>query len=661
MLTINRNSSVFNTFTHLLKYFINKMSHSMLLNVSRIFFVLILILFASGTIIAQKEQSVYRRLQLNENAIKEISFDYALTKGDTVLTNKYETLIFEYSPDSISSVKKLVLNYVNGKIDGDFYLESTRFKTKDDFPSYKDFRVLRSIEGRAIYSSGNFKQGLQQGVWNQYEVDINDRNQDTISSVSIRFDSRGRWHGLIKYSERKFIFTGEFKDNYPNGVWEGQIDGTKFEYTFQDGVLKAIQIGKKKIDLMSESVTEFKEYPIDEVIVPYLSKNKLGNVKEDSISKLIAHHLFQIVTHFTPDNELISHNDKTEAFLKPIIRLPLFPFSSEDKSNLDEVLRINRKLAPRLDTLLIQPDLVLSCHDNNDIAESMAAFKLVQSRLQVLSPYLQVANSEMGKHLNWNSILKELIHKLNLIHQKNFECLNEKQVYNMSQINYDESKSSFENLFTQVSYLDSIFTTYSKQINTQLETVRLGEELDEIQQRFTRTSLEIDSLSEQTHIPNAEYKTIYLNGFRNFHDLLIRRFRESIQENDPEKSSLLLNEIIKLKSLLEQTDVWVSTHQVIRDKYRYLYLDPNTFEERVEFLYEQIYKTYERKLMPFVMNQLSFNFNNIEEFTKAYENIGILQKRILTVLDENPRQLNRKMKSRDSVEKAMEKLQLILN
>jgi len=633
----------------------------MLLNMSKHFLVFIVVVLFYNTLFAQKEQNVFWRKPVGENAIKEVSYNYILVKGDTILNNKYEVLLLDYNPDSVSRVQKLILNYLNGRIEGDFYLESTNFITKNDFPGYSDFKILQSIKGRAIYSSGNYKQGVRNGKWHQYEVDIDDRNQDTISAVSVRFDNRGRWNGTLLYSETKFNFIGDFKENYPNGIWEGKANGIEFEYVFDDGVLHSIHVGNNKLDLIRDaSITEFIEYPIDDLFVSYISKNKLGNEKSDSVSKLVSQHIVQIVSHFTPSKELVSKFHDASGFDQPKIRLPLFPFTGEDSKILSQTLSLYEILAPKIDSILIQPDLVLSCHDDNEIAQSMAVFKLIQLRLAVMSNLLQASKTKIGKHLNWDLLSKEVVRRLNHIYEKKYECLNENYVYTSERIKYDENQSSFENLFSQINYLDSLYRVYSKTIDRQLETVRIGEELDGLQREFTKVSLEIDSLIEEIYIP-TEYRAEYKVGFRNFQDLLITRFKESIVKDDIESTKLLIKEIIQLRFLLEQTSIWVKTHQVIGDKYRYLYLDPNTFEERVELLYEQIFRTYERKLMPFIINQLSFNFNNIDEFTKTFENIDKLQKRMLAVLDENPRKLNRKMKSRDSVEKALEKLELILN
>jgi hypothetical protein len=154
---------------------------------------------------------------------------------------------------------------------------------------------------------------------------------------------------------------------------------------------------------------------------------------------------------------------------------------------------------------------------------------------------------------------------------------------------------------------------------------------------------------------------VYLLGFKNFRGLLLDRFYNAISDDDLGGAKDLISQLKRLSELLEATSDWQRLDTYIGSKYRYMYLDPNTFVEREEFLYDRIYKSYRDKLMPYVFSQLMFDFNTIDEFEKSFENISIVQQRVIGVLDEDPRTLNRKIKPRDNAEKVIEKMDLILN
>ena len=622
-------------------------------------FVAVLCLSQFG-IFAQKTTRTNQYIQLNEDAVQETNFEYFISKKDTLLHNKYETLLFEYHPDSTSFVQKLHLNYVNGKADGDYYLERTSFETSNSFPSYKNFRVLQSIKGKAIYALGNYKQGIRTGVWHLHEVLIDERKLDTISTITIRFDNKGRWHGPIQFKQKDFQCNGTFKEGVIDGNWEGEYQGNKFSYQFEDGFLQAVQVQNETMRIANNQET-YESYSLNQVMVTYIAKNKFGKSKLDTLNKTIASQINQFVTYFAPEEKLIPTHDSNFTFDFPIIHLPTYPFNEETKIKLNNFALQHERIFNKVDSMINQPDLILSCRDNQEIAESMAAFKLVRSRLAVYSPLFETIHSKIVQHLNWEKLSREFITEANLIFEKQYDCLSETRIYKINQQDYNESLTFIENLALQLNYIDSIYSFHHEHIQSELAEARHSEELSKIQQKFAQNSIKIDSLIETVQLANNEYHRTYVQGFKNFNDLLIQRFKEALANEDMDKAQDINKQLKELILLLEQTDKWIKTHEFIGDKYRYMYLDPNTFQERVEFLYEQIYRAYERKLMPFVLNQLSFNFNHVNEFMTAFDNIAILQQRMINLLDENPRALNRKVKSRDNVDKLMEKMNLIFN
>jgi hypothetical protein len=212
-------------------------------------------------------------------------------------------------------------------------------------------------------------------------------------------------------------------------------------------------------------------------------------------------------------------------------------------------------------------------------------------------------------------------------------------------------------MMDHISYLDSLFNENVAVIDEQLVDYQFGERVKNKQRDFTSLLKHLDSLLISTEVSND----VYLLGFKNFRGLLLDRFSNAISDDDLGGAKDLISQLKRLSELLEATSDWQRLDTYIGSKYRYMYLDPNTFVEREEFLYDRIYKSYRDKLMPYVFSQLMFDFNTIDEFEKSFENISIVQQRVIGVLDEDSRTLNRKIKPRDNAEKVIEKMDLILN
>jgi len=611
-------------------------------------------------VFSQRIQRFDMRSKIDGKGKLERVFDYRVRNGDTLVSGAYESALFKFSQDGESNVSRFLLNFSElGVLEGDYYLETTDFSLDDGFPSYRDFKVLQPIEGKAIFANGKFKQGTRNGNWRIFQVEIDDRAIDTVSGAYVGFDANGEWNGAFKYTSksRSESLNGQFKRGMVDGTWIMRMNNETFQVSFEDGVMVNFKTNTFSRDVEYDKEGEFQSYEMTTVFNDYLRQQVASDKHADSIASAFLDIFCNSLAGFIPTKLLLPPNGSTFLFTMPLVRLPLYAVLEND---LKLVAAHNVKVTNRLrelDSLSKAPEIVLACHNNVDVAKSVAAFELINQRLLVMNEFLNAANSAIGQHFNWNKEVVHIYNELKAYRTATYSCDGTAYTYSLGDVTYDASKSSLMNMMDHISYLDSLFNENVAVIDEQLVDYQFGERVKNKQRDFTSLLKHLDSLLISTEVSND----VYLLGFKNFRGLLLDRFSNAISDDDLGGAKDLISQLKRLSELLEATSDWQRLDTYIGSKYRYMYLDPNTFVEREEFLYDRIYKSYRDKLMPYVFSQLMFDFNTIDEFEKSFENISIVQQRVIGVLDEDPRTLNRKIKPRDNAEKVIEKMDLILN
>lgn len=597
------------------------------------------IILVCPVVFGQKMQ-YHNRNDLGANSVQDITFNYTISNKDTLIQDEYQSLLFSYHPDSISNIRKLRLNYKNGIPHGEFYLEKATFKSNHNFPSYRNFRVQHAIKGSSLFATGQYVNGIRTGTWTQYDVLIDDRRMDTLSSIYANFSKNGQWNGLFTIKDTNLNLKGTIVEGSPNGNWEGTWNNQAVTLQFDKNNLTHFTVGNKTIEFVVPTDGRFVVENLHEILPQYVAIFPSIDDQLNEDAYLIASKIAASIRGFIPNKNLTEAKNKKFQFDAVKIVLPLNVLSNNDKSALVEVCEKYRLLTNSVDNLLEEPSLLLSRDENIEIAKSMLVFQEIAKQLKTYAPAVEIASSNMSSYANWENLVR-------LITQK-------------SEKNYDSSQSAIQNLNLQINDLIKAYEANNVLVEKYLVETQNSEELTRLRQEFV--NLQLRTMEDEIELLNVPYyEKEYREGFNHFKNLIIDRFKVASENSNKEQMESLFNQGANLVTLLQQTSEWVRLHEVILERNKYMYLDANTFEERKEVLYVQLQKAYERKLMPFVIGQLKFNFNHFNEFKASFDNITLVQQKMLDLFDQDPKKMNRKLKNGDSVDKVIEKMGLILN
>lgn len=621
---------------------------------------ILIVLFSSITLHNSAQKTIHEITKFDKNTHLERTFHFS-NQTDSTLTGLYNGLILTYNPDSVSLAKKLVFTCnKSGVPEGDFYLEKTLFKVSDSIPGYENFLVLHPINGNTVFSVGELNGGIPINKWYQYHANINAVKTDTTSKITVSFDNKGEWSGNYSYSSEKLLINGHFDNNLFSNIWKARSENDSIQLRFANGFLEEIIFGNRdSIKLDFADSIQMEETSL-RVLISYLTRTLPKHPATNEVIRLLDIISFS-VEHFIPDERmLLPTMKKPFPFDIPQIKLPVYQYTEQEMT----IMRANKikanGLLKNLDSILTLPEVVLACHNNVDVANSVAALELAKRRLKVLECFLEAMISETGKFLNPDKQISLTIAELNENTSQSYECQGTSYTYTLERTSL-HGFSGQEFILNQIQELHTLFTEHNKIIHQQINHYHFNENVKQLRANFSNQIQLLDSLKDEIQIDNPNFKKTYTTGFDHFKTLLANRFSLAIQNDDMEKAILHLEELNRLILLLGKTDSWNKTDLYITDVYHYMYLDPNTFVERKEPLYDRLFKAYQNKLMPFVLRQLSLDFNSVSEFEKSFDNIFSVQKKMIDILDENPKKLNSKIKSRDNADKITEKLDLILN
>lgn len=604
------------------------------------------------------------RNELQANTIQEINFNYTLSGNDTLFQDEYQSLIFSYYPDSISNIRKLRINYTNGIPNGEFYLEKASFITNNNFPTYRSFRIQQAITGKSLFVTGRYVNGIRTGTWTQYDTNIDGKKMDTLATIHATFSKNGSWGGAFSIEDTIFQLNGQMNEGFPDGIWNGRWNGKRTELHFQNGRLTRFLIDNQSLDLTVETDGIVETVSLHEIFPQYIALFPTKDIHFSSDAVQVAKKIASSIRGFIPNKNMTVSKNRRFNFDAVQLKLPVSYLSNEDLKILDEIKKTYLFLSTEIKSILNEPMLLLSCTENPTVAQTLAVFRLISERLQKMNLIFDVSDSPVAKYVNWKNIIEQSIDEINLIHTQAYSCLDETSIKTIPVVTYNSTSTPIKNLQIQLDELTSLYDTYQEAVNKEIIEVQHGHEMSAIRHDFINGQQLFETELEVWETPDFTfpYQKEYLNGFKKFNELLVRRFKTASENSDKEKMENLNQQAQKHRQLLiEKTSDWIRLHNLITEKYTYMYLDPNTFEERKEILYVSLYKAYERKLMPYVISQLSYNFNHVEEFNASFENIEIVQQSMFNSLDKNPKKLNRKLKNRDTIEKVVEKMGLILN
>jgi hypothetical protein len=546
--------------------------------------------------------------------------------------------------------------------------------------SEEDYKLNFKTSGKELFLSANFQEGQAQEKWYAEErVFNNSKVENIVFTLDAEFNDSKLVNTLQAYSPNLIVELNFDEDGFANGNWvfKHKLNGKTIEdiFNFENGVYKKREL---KIDDKSLEITQlgldtnikkgsdifydqgmlqvfnlitFKqnENPDDEAI--------LKDINEISLS-----HLDKVLNIFkTYDGFDIWQNFRGSKALKiggfKIKKHPLSPLEKSQIQDIeDKLVKINQSIDNTLNHSFLEIGKLN--YEELNIQESvLTTYKNYVSKLDDLIDKL---NTKEIEYINYNSILPEWLPEVNFPE-------------NLSYSFKDEALSTAYNFPKPLKKEDVSINSISKLINTIYgEVLKSEKKANDIFKKLTKKEALSDREQEfltlkkklialySNQNENTNYNTYHEAVSTNFIQIVNTQYNAfaSLEIEVKEKQ---INNYLECYNNLETAYKSIENFPLklnrLNDLYSLTTFNPYIMSDMTERLKSRIYNAFEDVLMPEIIEDLK-SAKSCEDVNQTLELFDTTYKRLVVLIDEDTKDIEKQLKREKNPQKIMEILNI---
>lgn len=639
-------------------------------------FVTCFLFSATGYVVGQDLYSQTDTLREGEGYIVQRSFQYQLSRKDTLRQGKYELFLRPHVKDTLLArqyaYEHLRLTFRKNEKQGPYLLRSFSF-----FPALPQLR-LEAGGIRVPYSGsraeirGQYEENRPVGQWFLREYRQEDGEPaDTVRLLNASFNQEGILNEQFYIMEENpgrvlsggFNKEGSLADTLEvRGSREGEE--VSIAYYFDDGLLTGVtgsEGGFVQPVYMAGNLADVRlqEHALDSLFpdvlsyylpdMPAAEKNRLLQPLRtlvQSFAKLQANH-----------SSLVSELPVLLNVQPPTVRLPMYKPDKRELAFSQETYSRLSRLQHQADSLMGLSAFNLNRYRDRELASLYARGDLLLDRISRQRNILEVLSGPLQQHINPEWFMRRRLAEISLkdtvTYTYNDELLKETVDFDFRK----ESLSPFEQYQAYVQQMEEKFGQISSQVAEKLPEQQMDVPLTEREEQITALSAEIERLADslQLNLYNPEVSSTYKNSFVEFKDRLLQQYGQMSSAERLEQADQLISCLKRLVARLEEAPQLAQSEQVVDQAYMESRLNPYTYTEMRVRLYERLFRAYRQTLVPYLVDRM-LPAESCEDFLRKADNLEVLQRYMLDALTKNPKRLERRVRSQDGPETLIRKL-----
>jgi hypothetical protein len=569
--------------------------------------------------------------------------------------------------------------YKNDLKSGLWTFRQKSFKALQNY-SEEDYKLNFKTSGKELFISANFQEGLAQEKWYAEErVFNNSKVENIVFTLDAEFNDSKLVNTLQAYSPNLIVELNFDEDGFANGNWvfKHKLNGKTIEdiFNFENGVYKKREL---KIDDKSLEITQlgldtnikkgsdifydqgmlqvfnlitFKqnENPDDEAI--------LKDINEISLS-----HLDKVLNIFkTYDGFDIWQNFRGSKALKiggfKIKKHPLSPLEKSQIQDIeDKLVKINQSIDNTLNHSFLEIGKLN--YEELNIQESvLTTYKNYVSKLDDLIDKL---NTKEIEYINYNSILPEWLPEVNFPENVSYsfkdEVLSTAYSFPKPLKKEDISINSISKLINTI-YGEVLKS--EKKANDIFKKLTKKEALSDREQEFLTLKKKLIALYSNQN-ENTNYNTYHEAVSTNFIQIVNTQYNAfaSLEIEVKEKQ---INNYLECYNNLETAYKSIENFPLklnrLNDLYSLTTFNPYIMSDMTERLKSRIYNAFEDVLMPEIIEDLK-SAKSCEDVNQTLELFDTTYKRLVVLIDEDTKDIEKQLKREKNPQKIMEILNI---
>jgi hypothetical protein len=637
-----------------------------------LFFLVLFSFHSFGQLVSVKS------MEIDSNSFIHEEYEYLLRKNDTIKNGNYFLEMFQFNgaEEHDKNVSLLNLVYKNGLLDGAVSSKRMHFKLSDGNQTMNEYYLSNPIDGISYELSGSFKENKPIGEWTVVGKEIkNAKPTREFKVLSITFNNKGEYQKDFIYDSKKnrVKISGEFeKNNLLHGKWEYVYSDDvekKINFMFDEGLITTIQYKNETIFKQNISIETFEEIDLDSTFYQFvklnikLSEKELTTKLEGVLDyvMLLNRSLNYLQFKNLEIGELIP---KESEMSNPRVRYPVHPFKTNEEESIDKTRLRAEEVYNKIDSVLLSSTFSIYMLTDSILTRKHAALMVLKNHTEIIRDFSITLDNPVAKYIDreeYATFVKNNLKKTPFERKYEFEGTTGKVVIDLEK--HHQSNDYSEEMINYLNALESSYQRVLKVVSARLAEVKVTGELLEIESKMGKLAADLENkvkLRLMVTFDN-ELDQNFQDAFIAFKNKILSTY-SSFDENKKKNFGEDMYKCLeRMDELISKTGTIKQRRLIIHSSYNKKEMNPVTYTTMDVILYERLYNAYIQQLLPWAIQELGNNpAYDCDRFVRKFNNILTIQQYMIDVLEGNPNNINRKLRSKDTVSDILRKLELQL-
>jgi hypothetical protein len=653
-------------------------------------FLYIFLTFSIGTQ-GQEIKEFSESYTLENDLTGEALFSYYTSGRDTI---KQGPFYFQHSEtDSVGSsqiIKSIILSgeYIKNVKNGIWSYSFKEFEPEGR-PVTTENEIVFNATGRDYTTRTFFKEGKVHG---NYEIQdrtiVNSVTTDTLFFLNASYEE-GVMQEVIEGKTDSVKVSGSLNEKgMPQGKWElihHMTSGDLVEIReFDEGVLSSHyfihnnntypvrNVGMDQYgDGGEENWEEVVAGPEYFRLISYASVGLKGAENDvESLANplllvqagntLLEKVFYQLDVH---ENRKIWELSEGGAGIQPVlVKVRKYPLSDEESKFYSEAVNLLEATQSTIENYLEDPYVNIGLHTYQDIHFYYEVMAIFRERVKILAPLINLLSDDATEFLNRDALIKEIFPEIIYPQEVEFEfddtIISEEFPFPQG---ISQNNGSLREIHTHLGEIFKNVTEISENSENILEEYKAQSELPE---------KEAQLLSRKDSIVNLFTDTTQKEEYNKWHSTISQSVQNFAENLFKEYAALPVTEkVTRIDEVFNCYDdlfeLYVELEDLPRklDRINEVYTrttwNPYTFTYMDERVKENVYEAFELEIFPFMWEELSHKIS-CGEIRDKTKNLEILYRKMVTLRDEDTKQIERQLRRSNTLEEILTVLNLEL-
>jgi hypothetical protein len=619
--------------------------------------------------ILQAQETAYRSVQYFQDSLfMKVHYPFVFGTPDSLGNGRFlAEMAFPEADSGAVSYRALFVksNLKDGKFDGPVLLSKSHLTVGQTRQLWSQYALVQPLMGHATEVSGEVVHGTRTGLWEVKKVEVTRGEVGAVQQqLAVNYDKSGQINGPFQWVDSgQVIASGQFgAEGKPEGIWHfhGQNNAPTLTLRFRSGRLIEGQLNGVKVfvSLSNPGI----RMAISDTLAWWIAH--LFSSEGLEISN---HSQWQLAEFWEAVSNLAMEGELSEKLLprglfssgKLFLELPLYPFFQGEALMYEQVFEGAFELMASIDSTINHPPFHLGHYQDARLASTMASLDMLKVELNVMGHLTEIMRHPYAQFLDRERLGKRHLSKIQPIQIKSFEFKNQALVSTIQLPIFGKDELVSAYLMRLHDSIQSLLDFQLLFVKDVLKELEVAKEVAAVEGNLIdkASSLKAALESDESVFMTTTQRNLYRGALASALRKAMEGYTQAPRHEKLAAGEQALACLAQIEMALADIPRIQALEKKIHNAFHEVELNPVTLTKMETTKHERIFLAYREKVMPFLLKELD------EACQQGCEAIILEQQRIMAFLNhmvklgnENPRKINRRIRSGDSPTLLLEKM-----